>query len=349
MPDIVMNARVLTKAGGGVRRYAAEIYERLRPRVQPLAPRRMNRDALGHAWEQLVLPRLVGRSVLWSPANSGPVRIRRQVVTIHDVATLDHPEWFNPRFVSWYRWLLPRLIRNVACVIAVSDHARQRILDVAPVPESKVAVIPNAVDDGFRPQPADFISSVARRYGIATPHYVLSLSTLEPRKNLARVLAAWRQCEGALPEDVRLVLAGSVGRRRIFRDSGIGDPPRRVTMIGQVEDRDLSALYSGALAFVYPSLYEGFGLPPLEAMACGCPVLASNVTALPEVCGEAAVLVDPADTGAIADGLRRLVEDAALRSCLKARGLVRAGEYSWDRTATSVLAALEGAAEGTRG
>ncbi|HPU78519.1 MAG TPA: glycosyltransferase family 1 protein, partial [Thermosynergistes sp.] len=168
--------------------------------------------------------------------------------------------------------------------------------------------------------------------------------TIEPRKNLQRLLEAWCVICQKLPQDVWLVVAGAKGRESIFRDASFNDLPPKVYMAGHVPDEHLPALYSGALFFAYVSLYEGFGFPPLEAMACGTPVLTSNVTSIPEVVGDAALMVDPYDVEAIADGIKRLVEDSSLRAELSRRGIARAKMFTWDKTAELTWKVLEEAA-----
>ncbi|MBC7323609.1 MAG: glycosyltransferase family 4 protein, partial [Acetomicrobium sp.] len=168
--------------------------------------------------------------------------------------------------------------------------------------------------------------------------------TIEPRKNLQRLLEAWSVVCSNLPQDVWLVVAGAKGKDIIFKNTSLKKLPPRVYMPGHVPDEHLPALYSGAIALVYVSLYEGFGLPPLEAMACGTPVLISNVTSLPEVVGDAALMVDPYDVDAIAEGIKRLVEDDNLRKELSQKGLARAKLFSWDRTAEVTWSVLKEAA-----
>lgn len=186
-----------------------------------------------------------------------------------------------------------------------------------------------------------------RTYRIPEGDYLLSLSTLEPRKNLARLLAAWAQLkeDRNVAENFSLVLAGEAGEHRIFRGTGLATIPPGVHFTGRVDDEALPALYSGATAFAYPSIYEGFGLPPLEAMACGTPVLCGNRASLPEVIGDAGLLVDPYDVEAMTEGLRSLLLDDALRDRFRHEGFERASAYSWETCASKTLAVLTATAE----
>jgi glycosyltransferase involved in cell wall biosynthesis len=258
----------------------------------------------------------------------------RQVLTIHDVAALEHPEWFNSVFAAWYRWLMPKLIKRVRRVITVSQFTRERLMALSNIDESKIVVIPEGVDRRFRARSADEIARVRRELGIPSPHYVLSLAAMEPRKNLRRLLATWSLCVTRLPEEIWLVLAGSSAPSNVFGGVELDRIPPRVHFAGFVADDSLPALYSGALALVYVSLYEGFGLPVLEAMASGTvPIVAGN-TSLPEVVGDAGFRVNPYDAEDIAAAIQRVVDDSNLRDTLEARAVRHSRQFSWECTAT---------------
>jgi len=294
-----------------------------------------------------VLPGRVRGKLLWSPANTGPVVRRNQVVTIHDIAPLDHPEWMSPRFAAWYGWLTPRLAHQCRAIITDSLFTKSRLIERLGVSEEKINAIAIGVDSAFRPASEEDISTMRRAYRLPEGNYLLSLSTLEPRKNLARLLAAWAQLreDRNIAENFSLVLAGEEGDNRIFRGTGLATIPSGVHFTGRVEDQFLPALYSGATAFAYPSIYEGFGLPLLEAMACGTPVLCGNRASLPEVIGDAGLLVDPYDVDAITEGLRTLLLDDALRDRFRHEGFERANAYSWEACASKTLAVLTAAAK----
>ena len=329
---VVVNVRVLDSPLTGVQRYTAELLARFDPDVASIKPVRSLEGVRGHLWEQAVLPTRLDGRLLWSPSNTGPLAVGRQVVTVHDAAPLDHPEWLNRRFAAWYRWLLPRLIRRVRRVIVPSEFTKSRLLDLSGVPPERVVVVPNGVDPRFRPCAPDEIAATRVALGIPSPRYILSLASLEPRKNLDALLRAWALLRDRTPDDLWLVVGGAPGKRTVFPDVPIGALPPRVRLTGRIDDRHLPALYSGALLFAYPSLYEGFGLPPLEAMACGAPVVASDRASLPEVLDDAALLVAP-EPEAIADGIGRAVGDDPLRAALRDAGLARAAPFTWDRTA----------------
>lgn len=342
---LTCNTRILGTHLTGVQRYTLELLSRFKGNIQEIKPAHPLHGIRGHAWEQFILPAKVGKGLLWSPSNTGPLVIERQVVTLHDLVPMDHPEWLNPRFAAWYRFLTPRLVQRVRGVLTVSEFTKQRIIAHCPEAESKTHVVHNAVDARFRPIGTDLVEQVRKRMGIPSGHYFLALGSLEPRKNLSRLLQAWVTIQVQIPDDVWLVIAGAQGRGLVFGEVSFENLPPRVHLTGHVPDELLPALYSGAIAAPYLSLYEGFGLPPLEAMACGTPVLTSNVTSLPEVVGDAALMVEPYDVEAIADGLKRLVEDFFLRDELRRKGLERAKRFNWDKTAELTWQVLQQAAK----
>jgi glycosyltransferase involved in cell wall biosynthesis len=317
----------------GVQRYVGEVCSRLGSKLQTIAPARPLQGFRGHLWEQCLLPGKIQSRMLWSPANTGPLFFANQVVTVHDLATLDHPEWFAPKFAAWYRCMIPRLVRNARRLIVGSEFTKSRLIDTVAADAAKISIIPNGVDERFRPCAPDDIDAVRQRLGIPSARYVLSIGTLEPRKNLNGQLEAWSRCVDRLPADTWLVVAGRAGQPHVFGDTSQDRLPDRVHFTGFVPDADLPMLYSGSLALLYPSFYEGFGLPALEAMAAGTVPIVSNSTSLPEVVADGALLVDPADNAAIATAIECLVTNPQLRQELGARAIRRARAFTWERTA----------------
>lgn len=331
MAEIVVNGRFLSHRTTGVQRYAGEILRRLGDRVQVARPGRSAQSIGGHAWEQLSLPRrLASRSTLWSPANSGPLLVSNQVLTLHDLSALEHPEWFKPAFALWYRLLIPALVKKVERIITPSEYVRQRVIARFRLPGQRVRVVNGGVDRSLF-HPAGKPAGAGR--------YVLFAGSLEPRKNLAALVSAWSVIQSRHP-DVTLVAAG--GSDGIFRPLKIPAGLKRVHFTGYVSDAELAALYAGAEVFVFPSLDEGFGLPALEAMACGAPVLAAARGALPEVIGEAGLFFDPTDFAQLAGLLEQCLCDSRLRQALAERGLERAPAFSWARAADETWQVLKG-------
>jgi glycosyltransferase involved in cell wall biosynthesis len=271
----------------------------------------------------------------------------RTVVTVHDLVSFLFPSTV-PRKYSLYMRLMTRLaVRSADRIIAVSGATRDDLARVLRVPAERMAVIHEAVAPEFAcPPPPAAREAVARRYGIRPP-YCLFVGNLEPRKNLARLVEAFalvrrraRPAPDAVPQ---LVLAGTRGwlSSGIFRAVAAHGMTDAIRFTGYVAPADLPALYAGAVCFVFPSLYEGFGLPILEAMAAGTPVVASRVGAIPEVAGDAALLVDAERPAEIADAVETVLADGGLRTDLAARGRSRAARFTWESVARQTLAVYE--------
>lgn len=341
--QILVNARSFGRRVTGVERYAREVSSRLGRRVK-LVGTSTAQGFRGHWWEQTALPRETrSGAILWSPANSGPLTVSNQVVTIHDLSVIDHPEWFERGFAIWYRFLLPRLAKRARLVITDSYYSKIRIHQAFRISNRKISVAPCGVDRRrFKPQSAPRHDRVRSKYGLPKV-YGLYVGTLEPRKNLRSLMNAWEQVEAEV-HPLALVIAGTAGRS--FRESqNYGLSSKRVRFVGYVAEKDLPALYSGAKMYILPSVYEGFGLTVLEAMACGTPVIASNSTAIPEVVGEAGLLVNPLDEVAIGKAMVAVWREAGLYDDLVQRGLQRAKTFPWDTTAGMVQQAIELARE----
>jgi glycosyltransferase involved in cell wall biosynthesis len=324
---VAINGRAAMRAQiGGVERVAREMAARLpalRPdRYRVLRPPAALAHRAGHAWEQAALPILArGAELVYSPANLAPLAGRGNVVVIHDVAALRHPEWYSRPYAEYQRRVLPAIAGRARQVITVSEFSRAELADVLGLDPARVAVVPNGVDERFSPRADPGPARAA--HGLHGP-YALVVGTRIARKNAAALDGARRRLSGA---GVELVAAGS---GRAYMRAG-AEPPARA--LGYVDDRLLPGLYAGAEVVLMPSLYEGFGLPCLEAMACGVPVVAADRGALPETCGGAALLVDPDDANALADAALRAVTDGPRREELREAGLRRAAALTWERAA----------------
>jgi glycosyltransferase involved in cell wall biosynthesis len=288
-------------------------------------------------WEdQVVLRQAAARhraNVVHYPANVGPLlAVPNAVVTVHDLTFFRFPGWYRNTRAFYYRKAVAAGVRRAARVIADSGATAADLQAYLNVPEEKIDVVPLGVDEVFRPVDAERCAAVCRKYALDRP-FLLYMGTLEPRKNLPRLVQAWDRVAAATGVD--LVLAGRRGWKNNALDAAIGRVahPERVHLAGYIVSEDQPALYSACTAFVWPTLWEGFGLPPLEAMACGAPVLTSNCSSMPEVTGDAAVLVDPEDSDALAEGLERIVTDTGLRRRLAVEGPRRAALFTWRRTA----------------
>ncbi|HDZ8838738.1 TPA: glycosyltransferase family 4 protein [Aeromonas veronii] len=339
---INVNARNLSVHTTGVQRYTKKILECWRSdEYRLIIPNQPMHGIKGHLWEQLVLPSRVHGNILWSPSNTGPLALSNQVVTIHDVVPFDHPEWLNPRFVAWYNFLQPKLANKIAHVITISEFSKQRIMDVLKIPESKISVIYNGVDSVNMTEVSP-VSSL----DIPFKRYVLAVGSIEPRKNMPRLIAAWKLIKNRIPEDTGLIIVGAKGLSRVFsaeKDGGNsigGTENDRVHFTGHVSDPVLASLYSNAESFCYPSLYEGFGLPPLEAMAYNIPVITSNNTAMAELCQGSATLISPVNIEEIAFAIEESLKKKNVAVMKNARKLV--SELSWEKCANASLEVIKG-------
>lgn len=346
--EILVNVRSASVHLTGVQRYILEILERIGPELATVKPDRPMVGIPGHLWDQAALPLHVHGRLLWSPANLGPLAVARQVVTVHDICPIDHPEWFAGKFKAWFTWVLPRLARRCAGIITVSDFSRRRIIDAFGVPEDKVRTIFNGIPDRFRQLPPAEIDRLLGPLALPSRRYVLSVGSLEPRKNVPRLLKAWKELLPRLDPDIWLVLAGAKGVSRLFVETEAVEIPERVHFTGHLADEALPALYSGALCFAYISEYEGFGLPVVEAMRCGAATVTGNRTALPEVAGGAALLVDTRDIAGIGSAIERLCTDATLRADLSERGIRQSARFTWTGAADETLAYLREVAAQSR-
>ena len=274
------------------------------------------------------------------------------VVSIHDLSFEHLPETFKRRSRAQLRLTVRRSARKATHILALSEHARADIVATYGIAPERVTAIPLAAADRFRPITDEKeLQRVRHTYGIAGD-YILTVGSIQPRKNLRRLISAYTRLRREAPEATHPSLV-IVGRQawlfgdtlRAIRDSGFADS---IILTGYVPDADLPALYSGARCFVYPSFFEGFGLPPLEAMKCGVPVIAGNRTSLVEVVADAGLLVDSLDSDAIASALSRVLNDRELREELSVKGLNRSRLFRWQETAKRTLEVYERAVDNKR-
>lgn len=337
---ICVNTRILLSPTTGVQRYLAEILKRSEGQFRQIQPQGGGYQGFkGHLWEQTVLPRLTKNSTLWSPSTTGPLLKSNQVITTHDLSPMDHPEWFSKKFAVWYNFIIPRIAKTAAHILTDSQFSKDRILHHCQVHSSKVTVIPLGVDPRF----FQFSKAGSKeKLSLPSQKYFLSLGSLEPRKNLKKLLEAWSLAAAKIDADIFLVIAGEIGSSHIFSKMNFDQKLlSRVHFTGRVSDADLPGLYTSALGFVYPSLYEGFGLPPLEAMAAGVPVLASNSTSIPEVVGQSGILFNPTNIEEISTSIIEVASDESLRKKLVKSGTERARLFNWDQTAQETLRTLK--------
>jgi glycosyltransferase involved in cell wall biosynthesis len=326
---------------------------------QAVAPQAIGGGAESVLYHHVPAPRFVGRHLLW------PAQLRRrrfdaffgaagvlplgvtgcpEVVTLHDLAIYLHPKWFPSGQPLSTRVIVPASIRRAAAIIAVSHNTARDARELFGVDSDRIRVIPEGVSSRYRPLSREDVEPVRVRLGLPQ-RFLLFVSAIEPRKNLDTLLEAWALVPGRQP----LVVVGGWGwqyertRERLER-LGSG-----VLLLGEARPELLPALYNLATCLVHPAWYEGFGLPPLEAMACGTPVVCSNSSSLPEVTDDAALLVDPGDVEGWRRALERIITDGELRTELRRKGILRAAEFSWERTAQATWEVIEALATGKSG
>ena len=358
--EVVVNGRFLAQATTGVQRFARETLLALDalpgwqgvlaiPPDVPvtaaggslagltLARTRVQRVGrlTGHAWEQGELPLAARGRPLVNLCNTAPLAITRQVLVIHDAGVFDIPQAYQPAFRAWYRLLYAWHGRRARGLASVSRFSADRLHAVAVPASRRIAVLGNSGEHILR-QAAD--DAACTRLGLEGRPFILTVGSLAPHKNLAVVQAA-RDLIG--PDCPPIVAVGSIDARVVRGTTGAA--PSGILCTGRVSDAELRGLYERATCLVYPSLYEGFGIPPLEAMACGCPVIAAHASSIPEACGEAALLFDPTSAKALAGWLTALLEDRELRNRLAVQGRVHAAARTWFQIAdhlSSVIATL---------
>lgn len=324
--NLIVNGRFLNRRITGVERYGLEVLRIIGERVQVHKPKRAMGGLSGHLWEQFVLPhKLNPDSVLWSPANTGPFIVHNQVLTIHDLSPLEHPEWFRPQFAMWYRLFLPILAKRVRCILAPSDYVKRKIIRRFRI--TNVIVTPEGVDgNAFHP------NAKQNEYDLPA-HYILFVGSVEPRKNLPMLLNTWSRIRND-HKDMQLVIAGETGH--VFRQVRMPGDTERVRFLGYVPETHLPGLYAGATLFVLPSQDEGFGLPALEAMSCGTPIVVSNGGALPETVGNAGFIFSLSDADGLVNAIRTCLKDRSLYNTLKEEGLARVKSFTWQQTSRLV-------------
>ncbi|MBI2845395.1 MAG: glycosyltransferase family 4 protein [Chloroflexi bacterium] len=296
-----------------------------------------------HLLEQWSLPlelAPLGLDLLHSPDFIPPFRRScRSVITIHDLAFLLYPHLLTPQSARYYGQI-DQAVRRTDHIIAVSEATKKDAVRLLGVPEKKITVIYEAANPIFRPASRPISREfLGQKYGLERP-YLLFVSTIEPRKNLPTLLRAFRKLVDEYHPDVLLAVAGERGwlYQEVFALTKEFDLEKGVRFLGRVAEEDLPSLYQGAGGLVHPALYEGFGLPPLEAMACGTPCIVANVSSLPEVVGDAALMVDPLDINGWTVAMWQVLNDPRLKKELREKGLRRSSLFSWEKTAGETLA-----------
>jgi len=345
-PNVFINGRFFSQRITGVQRYARETIlcldellangEQENGRWRLLVPRGTPTPTFrhifvepvgrlrGHLWEQLELPWRSRNGLLFSFGLTGPLAHGRQIITVHDAAIMRIPEAYGWRFRLWHRFLVRRLVSRVPWTIAVSRFSAAEVVECYGAPAECVRVATEGWQHLDRVKPDE---SILDRYGLRGEPFALAVSSPTPNKNFSAIAQAIRILGNSAP----LCVVAGVADPSIFRAAGIGSDS--MVRLGYVSDEALKALYQRASCFIFPSFYEGFGIPPLEAMSCGCPVLASTAPAVREVCDDVPLYFDPRRPEELALRIREVFADPALRARMSSNGLERARLYSWMESA----------------
>ncbi len=355
MNDIIyLDGRFLTQKLSGVQRFAYEITNELLNsgllNIRILVPNTyLNKDykinnwpiirvgfLKGYLWEQVELPFWLKRrntKILLCLCNIAPLIYKRKITVIHDLAVLEHPEWFNWKFVVLYNFFFKNIIKSSMCIITVSNYSKKTIIKHFNIKEDSLKVIYNAVSTNFGKHNDNFsFQNILNKYGLITNKYLLTVSSIDPRKNINGLITAFHSIKQS---EYKLVIVGK--SNKIFAKSESSKKNENIIQLEDVKDFELSVLYKLAYCFIYPSFYEGFGIPPLEAMASGTPTIVSNTTSLPEVCGDASLYFNPFDVSDIGHKIEILLNNVDLRQYLINKGNERIKKFSWGKSATEFL------------
>ena len=328
----------------------------------PTAPNVVSRElrfrerTMNFLWQRLQLP--VPAELVTGPIDIfhapnfvlPPLKHAASILTVHDLAFLIHPECADDRLRAYLEEAVPRAALRADVIVTDSEHTRNDVICLLDVDADRVCVVPGGVSPTFTPAPPDQVDAVRKKYALAQP-YVLAVGVIEPRKNFPRLIDAFTRFKARTGAPHELIIAGGRGwlSEETYRRAEQSAYAHEIRFTGHFPDSDLSALYTSADVFAYPSLYEGFGLPVLEAMACGVPVICSNTSSLPELATGAAELVAPDDVEAIAFALEAVCADQERRDWLRERGLARAAEYTWELSAQLMREVYEHAANAREG
>lgn len=347
----VINGRFLTQPLTGVQRFAYELvceiskthsFTILTPRVKINSS--YSTDTLyikkigfgnGYFWEQIILPVyliFIKSPLLISLCNLSPIFYKKKITVVHDIAVIEHPEWFNWKFVLFYKFVFNQLLNSRSYIITVSQFSKSRIIDLYKLNQSKIFIIHNAVSSKLlHSKQLNIVDKNLIRF--ASNKFILCASSIDPRKNFKSIISAFEVLD--IP-DIDLVIVGK--KSKVFNNPDLNlHLAKRIHFVGYVSDAELFWLYKHAECFVYLSLYEGFGIPPLEAMASGCPVLLSDIAVHREIFDDAALLVDPLSVNDIVKGLKLILNNPEKRKELIAKGHKINSKYDWKKSSELLL------------
>jgi glycosyltransferase involved in cell wall biosynthesis len=336
---IIVNSRFLTQPVAGVQRFAIEISLRLKQMdssIEFVCPKNVMQHNIfdkldakiigsqtGHLWEQVELPLFLkkqGNPLLVNLCNTAPAYYKNKIATLHDIIYALYPQSCTFAFRFWYRLLIPRILKSSLALVTVSEFSKKEISAYYHYPQNKIHVIYNAVDKRFEPD---------KDKNPNTEQYLLVVSSIVYHKNYARVMESFLNLCKDKKHNINLLVIG--GSNHCFtKQSYEAAQNASIRLLGRVSDKELIKLYQNAELFIFPSLYEGFGIPPLEAQACGCPVIASNAASMPEILGNSAMYFNPTDISAIQDVMDAAISNQRLRKSLIEKGFSNVSRFSWE-------------------
>lgn len=341
----VVNGRFLTQKPTGVHRFAFEMCNKLHELEVDFyvaVPKEINPDykfnfktvacgSMGsHLWEQISLPRYLkqqGNPLLVSFSGCGPLNYSNQIITIHDVSHERHPEWFSKNYCRFYGYMMPRIGKKAHAIITVSEFSKREIEETLQIAAEKIHVINCSIPSYHK------VDNISNEPTEDAESYIVSVSSMDPRKNFIRLVEAFNNIED---KSIKLYIIGMQ-----FKAFNTPDMQKliseNVILTGYLDDESLQKMYKNALFSVYPSLYEGFGIPPLESMSYGCPVIVSDIPALREINEDAALYADPLNIADMSSKMDLLIRDIQLRKTLSEKGRLQVQKYSWDKSAQQVL------------
>ncbi|GAB6558547.1 glycosyltransferase family 4 protein [Bacillus mobilis] len=349
--NIYINGRFLTQKTTGVQRVAEEIVKKIDDllvaselekdlKVILLVPKNTMKDLKlkrikikkigilkGHLWEQLILPIYTRNHMLINFCNTGPIYKKNQIVMIHDAAVCTYPEGFSKAFLLWYRFLYSKLSKSAKKIITVSNFSKRELVSYFPSMKSKIDVIYNGIDHIWERK---FEESILEKHQLTSGEYILAVSSMNPNKNFKVIAEAMTNMTSL---KAQVVIVGGK-QSKVFANETM-ESDQNIIWTGYVSDEELVTLYKNAKVFLFPSIYEGFGLPPLEAMAMGCPVIASNAACIPEICGEHVTYFDPTNANDLAEKIQLFDQMKILNSKKGAQQFVK--KYNWNDAAKKLL------------
>lgn len=348
---IYVNARFLTQEMTGVQRFAEMISLQLNKKIDDiifLCPPGVIRESIakelnakqigwrnGHLWEQLELPLYLakhGFPLLINLGSTGPVFYTNKIVTHHDITYLKYPESYSKSFLVFYKIIIPLILKTSKHLLTVSHFSKKEITRTYNYPDKKTSVIYNAAGENFKPK------------CISNPQtYILAVSSHNYHKNHHGMINAFLEVLKKSPksEGIKIKIIGQTAKSFSKQGSWMGGDTENIEFLGRVSDEELVKLYQNAMAFIFPSFYEGFGIPPLEAQSCGCPVISSNTTSMPEILAESVLYFDPHDIADISRSINKIINDIDLRKELIVKGYRNAKRFSWEKSTNNLIKVIE--------